>query len=393
MKTLPPINKNNIFIFFIAILLFVSLNPFYVWGVFQVFFSVVIIGLIMGAYFCQFLFSKTKLFLSIGIFSLSFLYNFLIGASFLGALAFSSSISLIFSLKSIYLLKSFDIFKKIYALALSPGLILWGIHHIIGDKYFLYLGRIVDGIDPIKMESGHGYATYPFTVVLDYMLDFPLYRFMGPLDEPGLVGTISALILSANKFLIKKKEDYVILFSGILSFSLAFYVLTLLYLLLSSFSKIKYLFILAMLILSVSIASQFNDTVHQYTIDRLEVNDKGIKGDNRAGTELEEAYIDWKNGDAIDIFFGNKNLYDADGSASIKQIAVKTGLLGFFIIFLIFFLCFYVAKPQNKHIMSMSIFAFFIVFFSSMYQRPDVVKPIFIFLFMLGVLHTRQIHA
>ena len=54
------------------------------------------------------------------------------------------------------------------------------------------------------------------------------YRFYSVFDEPGVLGTLSAFILYGNKYDFKKKENIVILIGCLFTYSMAFYMITLL---------------------------------------------------------------------------------------------------------------------------------------------------------------------
>ena len=235
MKILVSVSKLDIYFFLIAIFAVIGLNPYYIWGTLQLFYTISLALLILSSFYFKVIFSNRKFSLSPIIFILVFYFSFSNGASVLGATGISAGIAFIFSIKNNYLVSIFYRFKQIYAFILIPGLILWVLHQFLGND-FLYLGKFDESAIPnqLKVDAGQGYALYPFTVVLDYMLYQPIYRFMGPFDEPGVVGTISAIVLAANKFKLKNKSDFIVLFSGVASLSLAFYLMSFIYLLFHS---------------------------------------------------------------------------------------------------------------------------------------------------------------
>lgn len=376
-------NKYGLYVLGISILLLLILNPYYIWGYFQEAYAVVLICLLFFSVFFKSVFSAKKALLSGLVFILIYIYYTLNGASIFGALAFSLSGAFIFSINNENLLKVFEKFKFLYSLVLIPGLILWIIHFFLGND-FLYLGRIPDELNPnpFKVEAGQGYALYPFTIVLDYMLNLPIYRFMGPFDEPGRVGTISAMILAINNFKFKSKSDYVVLFSGLVSLSLAFYMLLFIYLAVLSTSSFKYFQIMILFVLVVLFAASFNETISKYTIDRISINDGQLSGDNRSNSNLDYHFDAWVNGSEAQIFKGIPE-YVPDGSSSWKQVVVKTGLLGVFVLLSVFFLGYLSVGIGGYSYIPLA--AFLLVFLASFYQRPDVLSPTLIMLFLLGI--------
>ena len=95
----------------------------------------------------------------------------------------------------------------------------------------------------------------------------PVYRFMGPFDEPGVLGTISALLLSADKLNLNKNSNKIIFFSGLISLSLAFYVLISLYFILAMVLKLNkrnILFIILAILFKYVLSSENNKKSSQY---------------------------------------------------------------------------------------------------------------------------------
>lgn len=90
-----------------------------------------------------------------------------------------------------------------------------------------------------KVAAGQGYAIYPFAIVTDYMLNYPIYRFVGAHDEPGFIGTVCALMIASNRLQIKTKADFIILFAGVISFSVAFYLILAIYCAFLSIKSVK----------------------------------------------------------------------------------------------------------------------------------------------------------
>lgn len=66
------------------------------------------------------------------------------------------------------------------------------------------------------------YTVYPL-LVLDKGVD--ILRFYGPFNEPGVVGTLGAVLLCTQKFNFKDWRTLIILLAGVLSMSLFFFAL------------------------------------------------------------------------------------------------------------------------------------------------------------------------
>lgn len=381
--------KQSLYFLLVSVFLLITLNPYYVWGFFKEAYVAVLLVLLSLSVFFKSVFSVKKALLSVPVFFLVFAYFMLNEASFSGSFAFALGVVFIFSIDNKYLLSVFSGFKIIYSIVLLPGLVLWVLHYFIGND-FLYLGQIADEINPnqLKAEAGQGYALYPFTVVLDYMLNLPVYRFMGPFDEPGRVGTVSAIILAVNNFKFKSKSDYVVLLSGLASFSLAFYMLLFIYLAVVSSLSYKYFLTVFCFILFVLVAANFNETVSRYTVDRISISDGKLSGDNRSNTNLDNYYSAWLNGSTTQLLSGIPE-YISDGSSSWKEVAVKTGLIGFSILLAVLLFGFFSVGVGGYNYILLA--AFLLVFLASFYQRPEILNPLVMLLFLLGLIKSKRL--
>lgn len=377
------------FAFFLAFFVVSSINPYYLWGYERIGFSVFISILLIVIFFVRKGFSKDRVLISFLFFIIVFFYKILIGASFFGALVFATSLALILSVNDNILIKVVRYVKLFLAVILCPAIILWLLHHSI-DKSVFYLGNISPDIIPNKgkVELGEGYALYPFTVVLDYMLLDPIYRMAGPFDEPGVVGTIAALLLAAGKFDYKEKVNIILFISGLLSFSLAFYVISFVYFTLMSIRHIKVFFMLMTFLILLAFSASINETVKRYTFDRIFLSGENIAGDNRAGESLNNSFDIWLHSSGYDLMFGVS--YEADGSSSIKIIPVQSGVVGVILFLMIFSIT--LAVFRNSINITWFLFVFIICYFLSVYQRPDVVSPIYYLIFIAGIINSKMIN-
>lgn len=115
-----------------------------------------------------------------------------------------------------------------------------------------------------------------------------LYRFNGIFLEPGHLAIISAIMIFANNYDFKKvKFLWIYLFSIIISFSLAGYVICLLGYIGLRFKNLKYILVgsLSLLMSYYFVTQVWNDgdnVVNELIVSRLEYDEeKGITGNNR----------------------------------------------------------------------------------------------------------------
>lgn len=118
-------------------------------------------------------------------------------------------------------------FSIIFALSVLPGIVvsllsIAGVNIEFDHKPLL---------NPVMAAAGGYYLNVPGVLLLgNNVTALPwggaLYRLCGIYDEPGMIGTVSAFLLAANRFRIKSPVNIILFVGGLLSFSLAFAVLT-----------------------------------------------------------------------------------------------------------------------------------------------------------------------
>lgn len=355
---------------------FLSLNPFYIWGE-TPFFQALIAMIGLPLFFWKR--SVDLKVLCVGFLSsiLVFLFYYFYGASLLGCIYF------FFSYLVFYCLSRPDvdiIFKQcriFIACLLFPGILIWLVHHISGDKLLFSLGPLpaYKMPDPLKLQAGVGYVVYPMTVVLDYMLKSPFYRFFGFFDEPGALGTFAALMLAADRFSLKSFSNLVIFVSGLLSLSMAFFVLAFIYFVFEAIrGDRKSIFLIIFMMFMVVISSQ-NDYLKTQVYDRFSYGSEGLVGDNRNTAGFNEAFAEWERSDMTQILFGSDK-QDDSGSASFKKIPFQSGILGtfFFAAGLLLF------SLRQGLFLSISGVSFLLLLCFSILQRPLVLFPGFLLL-------------
>jgi len=379
---------SNLHAFALALLCVVSLNPFYVWGNYQLYYSLAFFLLITtGFIFYKKLlfFPWQPVFLAIFFVFLS-TYFYLLGASMAGMVAFALSACYVYAIPEIDRVKGFIYFRNLIAIIMVPGIFIWLAHLLLGDTTLFQIGQISDDFNPsqLKVALGENYIKFPFAVALDYMLITPGYRFCGPFDEPGLTGTIAALLLAADKYNIKSPYNAVLLIAGIISLSLAFYFLAALYLIAISLRRVKAFIISILLVTVLGLVFSQIDFFSTAVLARISFDGGSLVGDNRVGGSLANAVAIWQSSNARELIFGLDSFVH-DGSSSWKQIPVQSGLLGIFLIITIIAMLHLRFSRQINHTSAV----FLLVFIASIYQRPDVVKPAFIVILAGGLALSR----
>ena len=148
-----------------------------------------------------------------------------------------------------------------------------------------------------QFELGRTFYVYLLNTYIQFQYDsFSVFRrFAAFYEEPGVIGNITMVLLYAQRFDFKKWYNIVLLISGILSFSLAFYIAIIAYYIIFGSTKAKIAFSIVAL-LSVYYFSN-NEYLYDVLFGRLEFENGGLAGYNRenedfkfwfSGVKLEE---------------------------------------------------------------------------------------------------------
>lgn len=215
------------------------------------------------------------------------------------------------------------------------------------------------------------YIDYKFIFLYRASSSISLVRLCGICNEPGYFGTICALILCASSLNLKKKSNIIILIAGFLTFSLAFIITLVIYLLL------KYLKDVRTVILTVLLTCFYlfllpniytgNPTIDRF-IQRMTITDEGLAGDNRTTDELEYVFDDVVKNKPLfgygEGYLKTQNL--KGGVSSYKTYIIQYGFVGCILLWGSLLLA---ALYKNKNYLSI---IYIIAFFVNIYQRPNI---------------------
>ena len=290
------------------------------------------------------------------------------------------SISLIPFLKNPIIAGAAKVFRRIYIVTVLLGLVVW---------VLLLLGvEVPHGtISPLNELKTHNYSSYPLLIIPDIWSDlsldgvFSALRFAASFDEPGVVGTISFILLWIDKYRLRSYGNLIILISGLASFSLYFYVAFTLFFSLHMLLKGKYKFLIAIVAITSScyVMTYQNEAAKELLWNRVEWDSESrqIIGNNRSDDDLDR-YIDA-------IFLSDSYLFGTGNpllnarfseSASYKNAILMYGAVSLALYMLFFSLyAFYNLSDFN------SAFIFMLILGCTLYQRPDFYSIHYIFLF------------
>lgn len=228
---------------------------------------------------------------------------------------------------------------------------------------------------PLKMLSGVYYNNYIVNMVMNSQVipvsGLRLFRFSSIFDEPGVVGSLCGLLVVVRG-LKTDKRGIVFFIAGALSFSLAFYILTAIYIAVRVRIK-NIIHTLALVIIAISLLyfNSDNPFLNKTIISRIDFDNYTIVN-NRVSECFQYHYDTFTNSDSV--FFGNgSNSYHIFGCdvSSIKTYVFDFGFLGVFILMVIYLATIYnVMKSTDVNLANTIIYIFFLSL--QIYQRPDL---------------------
>lgn len=364
-----------------AIMLFLFIPPYFMWGVFsrnaiKIVFTIVL----CAVFYCfrsgdetgdrrlKFLFTGTLL------------YYILIGvingqSNFSGVIARLTMllyVAIPFASKE-FSSKVYDKFVTIYSVVILLSLLS-------------YIGAQLGYISPIGQivveQHDRAYTVYPF-LVLDKGFDF--LRFYGPFNEPGVVGTLGAVLLCTQRFNYRDWRTFIILISGVMSMSLFFYGLVIGYgLIYFVLVKRKYFAALLLLLAFSGFYLKTKDDPIMYNTlwQRFEWDktEHQFKGDNRKNDAVDKFYDELKTKPAFWLGSSRAEIERfwnlVEETSSYKVIVLNSGM-----IFLILYLSFFILMAKNCKTNNKTFLLFVLVLIANTYQRPDVYSVVMIFIY------------
>ncbi|MFA5804208.1 MAG: hypothetical protein WC879_06160 [Melioribacteraceae bacterium] len=210
---------------------------------------------------------------------------------------------------------------------------------------------------------------------------FKLARLCGAFEEPGMLGTILAILLITDviAFPAKKNRKKIIILLGLFTLSFAFYLSLICISMYSSIFKknkgILFFLVFGTFAFLILVPSDLQYAFKYLMGDRFTITNQGIVGDTRA------IYSDWfenylSTTDAQTLIFGNgwksNQLSTGGGYSSYHSLIYEGGILGFslVIIFESYLLIWYPIRSEDKWMIFLTLFPIL-----SLYQRPNPLDP------------------
>ena len=288
---------------------------------------------------------------------------------------------------------SFKFFKKI-----------WVVICVIGIVCFLfYAFKIPVPYQEVPYYFGDSLKYINYGVSFLYQ-DSEMFRLCGLCNEPGYLGTICALILCADCIKIRKKTNIVILIAGLMTFSVAFFVILIVYLIMKAMvaihnnkntkKKILYYICLVFLVIFYFIVLpniKTGDTAIDKTIQRLTITSEGLVGDNRTTSDFDALF---ESSLSTNPLFGMGKGYvrasEVGDNSSYKIYIIEYGIMGSALIWGTLLVAALYKNTKNKNVI-----LFVVVFFASIYQRPNIIALPYLLILIGGIeyIKTKQIYS
>ncbi len=247
-----------------------------------------------------------------------------------------------------------DKFVRILAFLLLLSLIEYFLYYL-GIHY--YWGKVE--------RPGFGYPYYQGLFnLIPYYASGKIFRFHFITEEPGLIGTLCFFMIATLDRKKYKKECIVFIIAGVISFSLAFYLLVILWGVTKvKPSNFKYLLI------PIALYAFFYESINDIIVDRVINGIEQGNLDNRNSRALDMYLLHlWDDGQ---LFFGvgNREFFSLDlGSTSgLKRFVAQYGIFGFLLCSISFS---FVFLRYNK--INYSSIILLSLFWISFYQRCDL---------------------
>ncbi|MBN1186614.1 MAG: hypothetical protein JXB49_30335 [Bacteroidales bacterium] len=233
----------------------------------------------------------------------------------------------------------------------------------------------IPALNALKVDN---YSVYLFDINISRFS----FRYFSVFDEPGVVGTVCAILISYKAIEIKTFQGKVILLSGLLSFSLAFYII-LIFNLIYYFNK-KHIILFVLIFFTLSFLPEDN-VIKISIIERLQFADGQLSGDNRTVKAFDNNYEYFLEEGGRDLWFGRGVLADQyddidnAGGSSYKYLVYRHGIVGVMLFIAFFtFVTLSIAPIKRGYF-------YLIVFILLAYQRINILLLYNIALFVGGL--------
>lgn len=234
-------------------------------------------------------------------------------------------------------------------------------------SYFLNIGLPYDILPYYSQRRGQWYIDYHICYLYRDGLQV---RLCGLFNEPGWLGTFLAFYLCAEDLNFKKISNVIIGIAGVLTFSLAYILILVIYFILKNITNWKRCILVVLFAFLYIYALPNIETGNDYVdelISRMVITEEGVLGDNRTSIAFDNVYDSFIK--SQDVFLGKGYGYSLSiiggSNCSIKTDIVDFGIIGTVLLYApLLSLLVYKSKRNKNAIVFLACAAI------SLYQRP-----------------------
>lgn len=286
-------------------------------------------------------------------------------------------LGLILSLHREFKLWLFDRFVSILAILFAISIVEY-VFAVFGGISFVQNKAIY------RFEHSDNYFYQGLINLFPYNFSFDIPRFQAFTEEPGLVGTLCSFLIPCLDSKCHRWQRVIFILAGVLSLSLAFYILFFLWIFYVSIISKSFKTLVSLSLGLAVLYFTFSDSIQSRIVDRIadrEIEDIG----NRTSDVFDKEFDNFIHTDAI--FLGNgirtfqkKTSVEDGGNSGVKVFIYSYGIISLILLFIPFSYLFIQWNGKNH----LSLFVL-LIFWISYYQRCNWTAPYYVIvLFLYG---------
>lgn len=260
---------------------------------------------------------------------------------------------------------------------------LFGLLVVISFLVFPFLPYT---IEPFYGDNSNDALYFNYTIAYLFIDNMDGMRLCGLFNEPGYFGTMLALAIVSENFNIKKPRVVIMLVAGFFTFSVAFFVTLVAFLIFRNCNRPLYLFVFVIALyffFEVLPTLHFEDRMLDILVQRISIENGSLAGDNRDYIDTTMLMNDFNN--SSDIVFGRGFGATKGLGVSFKMIIVQLGYVG---VFLTYGLLFFAGWKYSKN--NWIAISFLLCFAINVYQRTNIFSMNYLVVLFGGLLYIEQ---
>lgn len=327
-------------------------------------------------------FNNTRTNVNIAIvFTLAYIFYLsqeLFSLNILGVLMLPLQVFILYSfltLRDDLKVRIFDGFIRVIAIILCLSLIEYLIYMFIDQRFILYSNLVYMDYRPYDQTLFNLMPQSNVQAIFNNM-----YRFQSVAEEPGGVGTLCSFLLFATYGCKKYRFHYIVFWvAGLLSFSLAFYIMAFIHVVSSFISKRNFRSIIIIVALVSLLFYFFQDFFEMAILDR--VSGKSFDEiDNRTAANFQRAYDRAWNDGTIWLGYGTdtSSIEKDGGTAGAKKMIFQYGVFRTIAIVIAYIYCYLKTIPKMNRKSKLIALSFLLVFWINFYQRHYILSFVYV---------------